>query len=146
MRAQKVLAVPKWTPKKPTKKSQPSLPAPVPPIVYDCSLMAIKFVTPARVLLFSSFLFLSYFLFNVTRSRMGVNFPPFRDLRLGFQYLRSRSVAFLTGHFMWHTQIHSAGEWRCRSDWVGIRYYPPKPHRSRGTEIDFWTPCDMLYQ
>ena len=28
---------------------------------------------------------------------------------------------------------------------VGIRFYPPKPHRSRGTEIDFWTPCDMLY-
>ena len=52
---------------------------------------------------------------------MGVNFPPFRDLRLGFQYLRSRSVAFLTGHFMWHTQIHSAGEWRCRSDLGGVR-------------------------
>ena len=50
------------------------------------------------------------------RSRMGVNFPPLRDLRLGFQYLRSRSVAFLTGHFMWHTQIHSAGEWQCGSD------------------------------
>ena len=112
MRAQKVLAVHKWAP----KKSQPSLLAPVPPIVYDCSLMAIKFVTPARVLLFSSFLFLSYFLFNVTRSRMGVNFPPFPDLRLGFQYLRSRSVAFLTGHFMWHTQIHSAGEWRSRGE------------------------------
>ena len=34
---------------------------------------------------------------------------------------------------------------------VGIRFYPPKPHRSRGTEIEFWTfwifePCDMLYQ
>ena len=26
---------------------------------------------------------------------------------------------------------------------VGIRFYPPKPHRSRGTEIDFWTPCDI---
>ena len=32
------------------------------------------------------------------------------------------------------------------SVFVGIRFYPPKPHRSRGTEIDFWTPCDMLYQ
>ena len=30
--------------------------------------------------------------------------------------------------------------------WVGIIFYPPKPHRSRGTEIEFWTPCDMLYQ
>ena len=29
---------------------------------------------------------------------------------------------------------------------VGIIFYPPKPHRSRGTEIEFWTPCDMLYQ
>ena len=28
---------------------------------------------------------------------------------------------------------------------VGIIFYPPKPHRSRGTEIEFWTPCDMLY-
>ena len=80
MRAQKVLAVPKWAP----KKSQPSLSPPFPPIANDCSLMAIKFVTPARVLLFSSFSFLSYFLFNVTRSRTGVNFPPFRDLRLGW--------------------------------------------------------------
>ena len=24
---------------------------------------------------------------------------------------------------------------------VGIIFYPPKPHRSRGTEIEFWTPC-----
>ena len=29
---------------------------------------------------------------------------------------------------------------------VGIIFYPPKPHRSRGTEIEFWTPCGMLYQ
>ena len=34
---------------------------------------------------------------------------------------------------------------RCCSR-VGIIFYPPKPHRSRGTEIEFWTPCDMLYQ
>ena len=29
---------------------------------------------------------------------------------------------------------------------VGIIFYPPKPHRSRGTGIEFWTPCDKLYQ
>ena len=60
---------------------------------------------------FSS-LFLSFF-FNITRSRMWVNFPPFRDSGPGWFHSTvprlGRSVAFLTGHFMWHTQTHSWG-------------------------------------
>ena len=46
--------------------------------------MAIKFVTPARVLPFSvlSSLYLFIF-FDIPRSKMRVNFPPFRVLGLG---------------------------------------------------------------
>ena len=71
---------------------------------------------------FSS-LFLSFF-FNITRSRMWVNFPPFRDLGLG--WFRStvprlgRSVAFLTGLFMWHTQTHSWGPRMLENGGVGL--------------------------
>ena len=47
--------------------------------------MAIKFVTPARVLPFSvlSSLYLFIIFFDIPRSKMRVNFPPFRVLGLG---------------------------------------------------------------
>ena len=45
-----------------------------------------------------------WFFFNITRSRMWVNFPPFRDLGPGWFHSTvpplGRSLAFLTGHFM----------------------------------------------
>ena len=60
---------------------------------------------------FSSLFLCSFF--NITRFRMWVNFPPFRDLGLGWFHSTvpplGRSVAFLTGHFMSHTQTHSWG-------------------------------------
>ena len=49
------------------------------------TIMVIKFVTPPRVLLFSIQFPLNFFIsfFNITRSRMWVDFPPFRDLGVG---------------------------------------------------------------
>ena len=71
---------------------------------------------------FSS-LFLSFF-FNITRSRMWVNFPPFRDSGPGWFHSTvprlGRSVAFLTGHFMWHTQTHSWGSGMLENGDVGL--------------------------
>ena len=71
---------------------------------------------------FSS-LFLSFF-FNITRSRMWVNFPPFRDSGPGWFHSTvprlGRSVAFLTGHFMWHTQTHSWGSGMLENGAVGL--------------------------
>ena len=71
---------------------------------------------------FSS-LFLSFF-FNITRSRMWVNFPPFRDSGPGWFHSTvprlGRSVAFLTGHFMWHTQTHSWGSGMLENGGVGL--------------------------
>ena len=46
---------------------------------------------------------------------------------------------------LWYVMLFS-GFWSGQFQPVGITFYPPKPHRSRGTEIEFWTPCDMLYQ
>ena len=71
---------------------------------------------------FSS-LFLSFF-FNITRSRMWVNFPPFRDSGPGWFHSTvprlGRSVAFLTGHFMWHTQTHYWGSGMLENGGVGL--------------------------
>ena len=74
---------------------------------------------------FSS-LFLTFF-FIIMRSRMWVNFPPFRDLGLGWFHSTApplgplgRSVAFLTGHFMWHTQTHSRGSGMLENGGVGL--------------------------
>ena len=73
---------------------------------------------------FSS-LFLSFF-FNITRSRMWVNFPPFRDSGPGWFHSTvprlGRSVAFLTGHFMWHTQTHSWGSRMLENGGVGLTW------------------------
>ena len=73
---------------------------------------------------FSS-LFLSFF-FNITRSRMWVNFPPFRDSGSGWFHSTvprlGRSVAFLTGHFMWYTQTHSWGSRMLENGAVGLTW------------------------
>ena len=73
---------------------------------------------------FSS-LFLSFF-FNITRSRMWVNFPPFRDSGPGWFHSTvprlGRSAAFLTGHFMWHTQTHSWGSRMLENGGVGLTW------------------------
>ena len=73
---------------------------------------------------FSS-LFLSFF-FNITRSRMWVNFPPFRDSGPGWFHSTvprlGRSVAFLTGHFMWHTRTHSSGSRMLENGGVGLTW------------------------
>ena len=61
---------------------------------YWDGLMVIKFVTPARVLLFSVLSCLSFF-FDFPRSRMRVNFLPFRILGPGWFH----STVPLSGYF-----------------------------------------------
>ena len=77
---------------------------------------------------FSSLFLCSFF--NITRFRMWVNFPPFRDLGLGWFHSTvpplGRSVAFFDRTFYvaytnTFLRVANAGEWRCRSDLGGVR-------------------------
>ena len=60
--------------------------------------------------------------------------------------VESPSVTNLIKYF-----LALGGNERCpKGNEFGKRRFPRgsalQPHRSRGTEIEFWTPCDMLYQ